>query len=272
MGVSQHFVIIGTIMSLRYFIAACLILVPVSAAHPRAKAPGAKAVAAIESNVSPAIVIGFVGGYVSHDNAIHAEVQLANKLRSEYPPQLVHVEAFGNHHGSQARETIFKLLDADHDGVLSAAEKQHARIIFYGHSWGAAESIYMARELGKEGIPVLLTIQVDSVRKRFRDDSLIPANVKQAVNFYQTKGFVKGEPEIRAADPASTRILGNFSIDYSEHPINCKSYPWWDRYIVKPHTEIECDPNVWQQVENLIRANLPPNSDGLATNIPKPLE
>ena len=227
---------------------------------------------AIEPNVSPAIVLGFVGGYVSHDNAIHAEVQLANKLRSEYSPQLVHVEAFENHRGALARDVIYKLLDANHDGSLSDDEKQHARIIFYGHSWGAAEGIYMARELGTDGIPVLLTIQVDSVTKNFRNDSLIPANVEQAVNFYQSKGLVKGEAKIRAADPARTRILGNFRIDYAGHPIKCESYPWWDRYIVKPHTEIECDPNVWQQVENLIRANLPSNNDTVAKAISRSSE
>ena len=213
----------------------------------------------------PAIVIGFVGGYVSHTNMVHAEVQLAARLRNEYSPRSVHVQAFENHHGELAHVEILKLLDTDHDGSLSAAEKQDARIIFYGHSWGASESVYMARDLAKDGIPVLLTIQVDSVTKNYRNDSLIPANVKQAVNFYQPRGLVRGESKIRAADPASTQILGNFRIDYASHPVSCSSYPWWDRFLVKPHTEIECDPNVWQQVETLIRSNLPA-ADLLARN------
>jgi hypothetical protein len=33
-------------------------------------------------------------------------------------------------------------------------------------------------------------------------------------------------------------------------------YPWWDRHLTKAHTEIECDPQVWNQVELLIRSNL----------------
>ncbi|HWF39142.1 MAG TPA: hypothetical protein VG322_11520 [Candidatus Acidoferrales bacterium] len=217
---------------------------------------------------SPAIVIGFVGGYVSHTNMIHAEVHLASRLRDEYSPRSVHVRAFENHRGNAARAVLLKLLDTNHDGSLSAAEKQNARIIFYGHSWGASESVYMARELAKDGIPVLLTIQVDSVTKNYRNDSLIPANVKQAVNFYQPRGLVRGESKIHAADPARTQILGNFRIDYASHPISCSSYPWWDRFLVKSHTEIECDPNVWQQVETLIRANLPP-PDAFAKNLPK---
>jgi hypothetical protein len=205
---------------------------------------------------SPAIVIGFVGGYVSHDNPIHAEVQLAADLKGKYPTG-VHVEAFENHRGEDAYNEILRLLDVNHDGSLSAAEKQSARIILYGHSWGASESVYVARELEKDGVPVLLTIQVDSVSKHRRDDSVIPANVKQAANFYQPHGLVRGESRIRAADPSRTRILGNFRFDYREHPISCSSYPWWDRLLVKSHTEIECDPNVWSRVEALIRSNLP---------------
>lgn len=216
----------------------------------------------------PAIVIGFVGGYVSHTNMVHAEVQLAARLRDEYSPRSVHVQAFENHHGEEAHAEILKLLDTNHDGSLSASEKQNARIIFYGHSWGASETVYIARELAKDGIPVLLTIQVDSVTKNHRNDSLIPANVKQAVNFYQPRGLVHGESKIHAADPSDTRILGNFRIDYSTHPISCSSYPWWDRFFVRSHTEIECDPNVWKQVEDLIRENLPPAS-AFANNFSK---
>jgi hypothetical protein len=254
-------------MSPAYRFALCFFLVSVCAisARRQAASQNTKPSVAVES---PAIVIGFVGGYVSHKNAVHAEVQLADRLRSEYSPRLVHVEAFENHRGAAARAEILKLLDANHDGTLSAEEKQHARIIFYGHSWGAAESVYMARELGKEGIPVLLTIQVDSVTKKHRDDAVIPANVEQAANFYQTKGLVHGESNIRAADPQHTRILGNYRFDYSEHPISCSSYPWWDRVLVKAHTEIECDPKVWQQVEKLIRANLPA-SKVVANNLSK---
>ena len=247
--------------------ALCLLLVSLLAISARGQTASGNAKASVAAE-SPAIVIGFVGGYVSHDNAVHAEVQLADRLRSEYSPRLVHVEAFENHRGAAARAEILKLLDTNHDGSLSAEEKRQARIIFYGHSWGGAESVYMARDLAKDGIPVLLTVQVDSVTKKYRNDAVIPANVEQAANFYQTKGLVHGESKIRAADPERTHILGNFRFDYSEHPISCTSYPWWDRFLVKPHTEIECDPNVWQRVETLIRANLP-SSNVVARNFSK---
>jgi len=206
-------------------------------------------------NSSLPIVIGFVGGFISHDNAVHGGVQLAERLRKEYPAQ-VHVEVFENHRGEQAHQQILRLLDADHDGNLSPEEKQSARIIIYGHSWGGSETVALARQLQTDGIPVLLTIQVDSVSKIGEDDSLIPANVEQAANFYQLNGYLHGRPEIRAADPARTKILGNIRFDYASKPIQCNGYSWFAKTFEKPHIEIECDPNVINRVESLIRSQL----------------
>lgn len=110
------------------------------------------------------LVVGFVGGYIGHTNAIHQEVQLATHLREEYPSDLA-VEVFENHSGPLAHERILQLLDTDHDGSLSADEKHKARIVLYGHSWGASEAVTTARALQSDGVPVLLTIQIDSVSK-----------------------------------------------------------------------------------------------------------
>jgi hypothetical protein len=209
------------------------------------------------SKKPPAIVIGFVGGFISHDNPVHSEVQLAARLRKEYPTG-VDVETFESYRAGKAEQEIRKLLDTDHDGTLTVEEKQSARIIIYGHSWGGSEAIILARALQKAGIPVLLTLQVDSVPRFGRNDILIPANVSQAANFYQPHGLVHGDHDIRAADPAHTRIIGNFQFDYRTSPLRCSEYPWYDRIFVKAHTQIECDPAIWAQVESLIRANLPP--------------
>jgi hypothetical protein len=202
------------------------------------------------------IVIGFVGGFVRQDDLVHSTVQLAARLRKDYPSG-VSVATFQNRQGDQARQHVLRLLDIDQDGTLSADERQNARIIIYGHSWGASQTVTLARQLEKEGVHVLLTIQVDSVSKAGEQDSLIPANVAQAVNFYQSAGIIHGQSEIRAADPARTEILGNFRFDYSQHPIRCDEYPWLSRFLMRSHIEIECDPKVWNQVESLIRAKLP---------------
>ena len=187
---------------------------------------------------------------------VHSAVQVAAHLRHDYPSG-VYVEVLENRRREKAHAEIVRLVDIDRDGTLSAEEKQNARIILYGHSWGASAAVTLARELGKEGIPVLLTVQVDSVAKRGENDRVIPANVSEAANFYQPNGFVHGQPRIRAADPARTHIIGNFRFDYKTTPIDCKQYPWYDRLFMKSHIEIECDPKVWTQVESLIHSRLP---------------
>jgi hypothetical protein len=207
------------------------------------------------SSAPPVIVIGFVGGFVHHDDRVHTEVQLIERLREEYA-SAVFVQMFENHRGKQAHQAVLRLLHPSHEGTLSPEQKQNARIIIFGHSWGASETIELARQLEKDGIPVVLTIQVDSVSKRGENDAVIPGNVSQAVNFYQLDGMLHGRSEIRAANPARTRILGNFRSDYKTKPFSCGQYPWWDRLIMKPHIQIECDPVVWNQVESLIRSNL----------------
>ena len=172
-------------------------------------------------------------------------------------PTGVDVETFESYRGKRARLKILALLDANHNGTLSKDEKENARIILYGHSWGGAESIALADALEKDGIPVLLTVQVDSVSRWGSNDRIIPANVAQAVNYYQPSGLVHGQREIRAADAAHTKIIGNFKFDYAKSTLNCPEYPWYDRIFVKSHTQIECDPVIWDKVESLIRANLP---------------
>ena len=207
----------------------------------------------------PVIVVGFVGGFVAHDNMVHSGVQLAAHLRETHPSG-VFVKVFENRRREKAHQQILRILDTNHDAMLSPAEKRSACVIIYGMSWGAAETVALAQELEKDGIPVLLTIQVDSISKIRQNDSVIPANVAEAVNFYQPNGLLHGEPRIRAADPARTRIIGNLKFDYKANPIRCEGYPWFDRVVVKAHTEIECDPKVWSQVESLIYSKLSPEA------------
>ncbi|MGB9465347.1 MAG: hypothetical protein WBR10_09555 [Candidatus Acidiferrum sp.] len=227
------------------------------------KPPGT---AASVPSVSPVIVIGFVGGFVRHDDRVHTEVQLVERLREDYA-SAVFVQTFENHRGKDAHQAVLHLLDANRDGALSGEEKQNAHIIIFGHSWGASETVELARQLEKDGILVVLTIQVDSVSKIGQNDALIPANVGQAVNFYQLDGMLHGQSRIRAVNPARTRILGNFRSNYSSKPMSCGQYPWWDRAFMKPHIQIECDPAVWKQVESLIRSNL-----SLEARLPAPGE
>jgi pimeloyl-ACP methyl ester carboxylesterase len=210
----------------------------------------------------PTFVFAFVGGFVHRDDSRHAEVRLIQRLREHYPRD-VESRVFENRHYRDAYKMIRERLDTDHDGKLSDAEKQSARILLFGHSWGGSAVVSLARSLERDGIPVLLTAQVDSVAKRGQNDSVIPANVRQAVNFYQTRGLVHGRAKITAADPSRTKILGNFRLSYHQPLAGCRDYPWYDLLFTKAHTAIECDPKVWSQIESLVRNELP-NTGGAA--------
>jgi hypothetical protein len=211
-----------------------------------------------------AIVIGFMGGNVAPNDVIRNERIMADRLRQAYP-QGVYFQIFENRRYEAAHQKILELLGgAPNDATaLHAATSPHAAtprtsIILYGHSWGASAVVTLADELHKDGIPVALTIQVDSIQKKNQQDAVIPANVARAVNFYQPDGFLHGRSEIRAADPARTQILGNFEVTYKQIPPQCSLYPWYERKFIKTHIAIECDPALWTRIESLIRESLPP--------------
>lgn len=205
--------------------------------------------------VEKAIIIGFVGGFVRSDDMKHPEVQFAAHLREAYPSE-VHAEVFANHDGKHALRRVLELLSKDGDGALTSREKESASIIIYGHSWGASQVVTLARDLGRLGIPVALTIQIDSVHKPGHDDAVIPPNVRNAVNFYQTGGFIHGRSRIRASDPKRTNIIGNFQIAYQDRHINCDNYPRIARHLNKSHHEIENDPLVWEQIASMIDSEM----------------
>jgi hypothetical protein len=216
-----------------------------------------------DDNTMPTLVIGFVGGFVHRDDLRHSEVQLARRLQETYPG-LVKVEVFRNRQREQARVAIIEWLNSVEP---SSDETHQPRIILFGHSWGASAVVYLAGQLERNGIPVALTIQVDSVRKHGQDDSIIPANVAEAVNFYQSKGMIHGRAQIVAADPSRTAIVGTFNFTYQKEPDACRIYPWYDRLFFKGHTSIECDPRVWSQVQNLIEARLRLSSHSTHTEV-----
>ena len=202
-----------------------------------------------------AIILGFVGGFVKRDDINHPEVLFATYLQNRYG-SAVHAEVFGNHEEKRAVEDTIRRLDTDKDGFLTAAEKEQVKIILYGHSWGASQTLIFARDLQRHGIPVSLTIQIDSVKKLGKDDHTVPANVAKAVNFYQRKGLTRGQPLIVAADAGRTKILGNFHMKYEDHQVNCDNYAWLSRVFNQPHHQIENDPQVWAQIASFIDSEL----------------
>lgn len=202
---------------------------------------------------APLIVIGFMGGHVRAGNLVHREARLVRDL-DRGCPDAVRAMTFANRDEAAALDSVLNLLDTNRDGRLSDNEKSAARIILFGHSWGASEAVNLAQELDRRGIPVLLTIQVDSVRKHGEQDGSIPANVREAINFYQSEGMLHGRRSIQAIDPTRTTILGSYESSYKIRPVPCAGFPWFARAFMKPHIEIENDVAVWNRIDALIVA------------------
>jgi hypothetical protein len=221
------------------------------------------AVASHAPGAEPYILVGFAGGFVRHDDANHGPVRLAQKIRQGLPTG-DSIQVFENRHRKSAYLTILRWLDVNHDGVLSAQEKAQARIILFGHSWGASAVVMLSRELDRAGIPVLLTVQVDSVAKPWQDDGVIPENVAAAANFYQPHGLVHGRAQITAADDSKTQILGNYRFDYQKTPVQCEGGSWFQRTFSPNHLQSQCDPRLWNQVEELMRQRMEPPATTVA--------
>lgn len=209
---------------------------------------------------SPAILVAFIGGLLHH--RVDHYQELAQRLKACYGDQIrVEIVFNGPRDKHRAMRAVSEWLDTDGDHQLSNAEKQNARIALFGHSYGAPAAVAFARELERRDIPVLLTIQVDDIEKFWESGRVVPANVAAAVNFYQRHGVLKGLPNIAAADPAHTKILGNFEVPFNpQAAASCKDYSRFLRATDKYHIAIECDPKVGARIEALIGEHLFPGT------------
>ena len=195
------------------------------------------------------LVLGFMGGREPWDNDKRNVRKLALKLRS-MNDKAICVETVENKKRSLAIELITRAFDKNYDGKLDEQERSSVRLILYGQSFGGAAVVKLSRQLKKMDVPIALTIQIDSVG---RNDSIIPSNVVRAANLFQRNGwFIKGEPEIRAEDPAKTVITGNFEFDYTNKKIDISDVSLMKKAFRVAHTKMEYDQGVWDKVESLI--------------------
>jgi hypothetical protein len=195
------------------------------------------------------LIVGFMGGRESWNNKKRGVRKLALKLRAMNLPG-VHVETVENKKRLLAIELIRKAFDRNRDGQLDVRERASTRVVIYGQSFGGAAVVKLARQLKKIEVPVLLTVQVDSIG---RDDKVIPSNVVRAANLFQRDGLIiKGERKIRPEDPSKTTIIGNFKFSYSGKKIDLSEVSWLKRLFQAAHTKMDHDPEVWALVERII--------------------
>ncbi len=211
------------------------------------------------------LILGFLGGRDRWNDSNRSVRKLALKLRAMNLPG-VEVETVENKKRALALKLIHNALDCNQDGQLDKQERASARLIIYGQSFGGAAVVKLARQLKQMNVPVLLTVQIDSVG---RGDRLIPSNVARAANLFQSDGWIiQGEPQIQAEDPARTAILGNFKFDYRDKQIDLSRVPWWKKSFRVAHTRMEHDPAVWAKVEEIIIEAV----KGAANISPKPVQ
>jgi hypothetical protein len=195
------------------------------------------------------LIIGFMGGREAWDNHRRGVRKLALKLRAMNLSG-VHVETIENKKRRLAIELIRNSFDRNQDSQLDERERASARLILYGQSFGGAAVVKLARQLEEMGVPVLLTVQVDSVG---RDDKVIPSNVARAANLFQRDGLIiKGEREIRPEEPSKTTIIGNFRYRYKGKQVDLSEVSWLKRRFPSAHTKMDHDPEVWALVEKII--------------------
>lgn len=196
---------------------------------------------------SSTLVLGFLGGLERWNDEHRSVRKLALNLRER---RGVFAESISSRDRRVALELVRRAFDANRDGGLDPEEQASARIVLYGQSLGGAAAIATARDLRVLGIPVLLTVQVDSVGFH---DQVIPPNVLAAANFYQHDPMtIQGRRNIRAADPGKTRILGNFGASYPLHPLRETDMSWVRRTFGGSHAKMEQDPKIWNQVRQFI--------------------
>jgi hypothetical protein len=199
-----------------------------------------------EQNV---LVIGILGGNERWDDDSRGIRQLALKLEAMGLTD-VEVETLENRKLDLAMELIHGAFDRNLDNHLDYYERSSAQLILFGHSLGGSAVIKLSRRLKEMDMPVLLTVQVDSVGFK---DHVVPSNVLRAANLFQQNGWIlKGEEKIDAEDPRSTNIIANIEFDYSEKEVDMSGVPWERSLFSVPHSKMDADPEVWAMVEEMI--------------------
>jgi pimeloyl-ACP methyl ester carboxylesterase len=188
------------------------------------------------------LVIGIVGGWERWDNPRRCTRRTAVEIKRLRLPG-VHVETVENHKLELAEQLVERAFPTN---------RSSARVILFGQSLGGRGVLLLARSLEKMGIRVRLAVVVDGFG---RDSWVVPANVSEAANFYQSDLlWLRTAEQIRAADPARTKVLGNWKFSYSgrEKEFDLSDYTPLQRTFMGSHLCMEFDRAVWNRVVEMI--------------------
>ena len=178
---------------------------------------------AVRSSTEPSVALdhsckilfaGFVGAMESSNRKGSGVVQIRDVLRgSAYPD--VCSESFIPLSWESCRNWILRQFPA-HSGPFTQAEIDEApRIILLGHSTGGWAMLKVARDLRDRGIPIELTVQLDSVGIT---DYTVPSNVKRSAIFHAW-GLLMflTTKNVRMEDPRRTKLIANIVVKNASH-------------------------------------------------------
>jgi len=159
------------------------------------------------------IYLGYVGALEPSGNKHSGIVQIRDILHKDYAD--VCAKSFSPYAWTDGRDWLLRHFPA-HSGVLTSGELADSpKVILLGHSMGGWAMLSVARELRNRGIPIELTIQVDSVGIT---DYTVPRNVKTAAIFHANDVLMfMTTKHLRLEDPASTKLIADVKVSGAGH-------------------------------------------------------
>lgn len=179
------------------------------------KSSSAKTSAAIQRDKTCRIIyLGFVGALEPAHNKRSGVVQIATSLQGDEFPDVC-AKSFSPYVWGEGLEWLLSHFPS-HAGELRAGESSRApKVVLVGHSMGGWAMMSVARKLSSRGIPVELTIQIDSVGFT---DTTVPQNVKCAAIFHARDVLTPlTTKRLRVEDSSRTRLLPDVTVDGAGH-------------------------------------------------------
>jgi len=191
---------------------ACAIFLCACSLHA---APGAKSPISATPAPCQVVVVGYTGGLETATTSASGIVWIRDRLRTLDVPNLC-VHTFSAYNWPHGYRWVRRQFGAQNDAQLTPdVIRNGPKVVIYGHSFGGWATVSLARRLQQAGIPIELTVQVDSVGLT---DKTLPTNVRESANFYERNTeILHARGTIHAQDPLRTRILENVHLLHGNH-------------------------------------------------------
>ena len=160
------------------------------------------------------LYVGIVGGLTTPNNRHSGVVQIRDALLSPTYTDVC-ARTFSPYHWTAGRNWILNYFPR-HPGAMTEVELEKApKVVLVGHSLGGWAVLSVARDLDEKGIPVELTIQVDSVGIT---DHTVPKNVKEAAIFHARDILMfLTTKKISAQDASQTKLVADLRVEGVGH-------------------------------------------------------